>query len=244
MANRIQLGLKLLAVLLLSCAAFSLCGCVPLGVAAYVVEGQVPVPAEYDLPRQKTLVFVENYVDPDASEDDADVLERYIINDLRKHMGQIPKKGDKKAKPPLKLVDSIELYDLRTADPAKFHKMKIQEIGRALGAKQVLYVSLITMNVQQMGQADLMRGTAGARLKVINATNGETMWPQESSEGYPVGFESKLITPQENVTYEQARDTTMRTLSHDISRLFYKWKPDDEENDSDFEDPGTSSGGG
>jgi hypothetical protein len=111
--------------------------------------------------------------------------------------------------------------------------MKIQEIGRAVGAKQVIYISMDSFGVQSTGGTEMMRGLGSARVKVINCLTGQTQWPEESTGGYPVNFESKLITPQQNITYLQARDGTMRTIAVNISRLFYKWQPaNDDSNDT------------
>jgi hypothetical protein len=212
---------------------FFLGGCAEAGIAAYALVGDVPVDAEYELPRVPTLVFVENYVNPDASGDDANVLSRYIAADLKKHLGKPEKKNGKKL-PPLKLIDPMDLYNLRMADSTKFHQMEIQQIGRKLGAKQVIYVSMYSMDVQELGAADMMRGSGAARVKVVSSATGQTLWPEESSGGYPVSFESKLITPQQNTTAEQVRDKTMRRMAHEIARLFYKWNPSNEDDDIDF----------
>ena len=116
-----------------------------------------------------------------------------------------------------------------------FIRWKIQEIGRQLGAKQVLYVTLDSIGVQSTGGSEMMRGMGSARVKVINCATGQTQWPEESTGGFPVNFESKLLTPQQEVTYEQARDGTMRHFHGglSISRLFYKYNPsDDDETDT------------
>jgi hypothetical protein len=217
---------------LLAGLAMSAAGCQAAGALAYVVAGDAPVEPEYKLPRVETLVFVENYTNADVTEDDADVLSRYIVDNLKKNLNN-KKKEDKKQEIPMVFVDPLGLYDLRTADAEKFHQMKIQEIGRQLGAKQVLYVTLDSIGVQSTGGSEMMRGMGSARVKVINCATGQTQWPEESTGGFPVNFESKLITPQQEITYEQARDGTMRTMALSISRLFYKYNPsDDDETDT------------
>ena len=88
--------------LLISCLlaglAMSAAGCQAAGALAYVVAGDAPVEPEYKLPRvQETLVFVENYTNADVTEDDADVLSRYIVDNLKKKNLNNKKKEDKKS---------------------------------------------------------------------------------------------------------------------------------------------------
>lgn len=212
---------------------FAASGCTAAGAAAYVLMGDAPVDAQYILPRVSTLVLVENYTNADATQDDADVLTHYIIDDLKKHLNN-KKKEEKKKELPIVFIDPQKIYDLRTLDSRKYHRMKIQDIGRAVGARQVIYVSLDSVDVQNMGGTEIMRGVGSARVKVINTVTGQTQWPAEFTGGYPVGFQSKLVTPQENISYDQARDRTMRTTAQSISRLFYKYNPGDDDEDDDF----------
>lgn len=209
----------------------SLPGCVAAGAAAYALMGDNPVDAQYKLPHRPTLVFVENYSNPDATNDDADVLSRYIVLDLKKHLDAKKKKGEPD---PVPLIDPMAIYNLRAANPVRFHKMKIQEIGRDLHAAQIIYVSLDSLGLQSMGTSEMMHGVGSARVKVISAATGLTLWPMESSGGYPAGYQSKLITPQQDVTYDQARDQTLQAVAHSIARLFYKWNPADEPDENEM----------
>jgi hypothetical protein len=219
--------MRRLASTLLLLSLCTLAGCAAAGVAAYKVFGDTPVDPAYQLPKVPTVVLVENFQSPDATRDDADQLARNIIDDLRKK-----DKRDKKgavAVEFLPLIDPMKVYDLRSNDPVKYRKMRIQEIGRAVGAKQVLYVDLGGAGVQTMMGSDMLRGAGSARVMVVNCETGQTQWPQESGAGYPVGFESKLLRPADDITYDRVRNRTLEALAHRVGRLFYKWKPDEEE---------------
>jgi hypothetical protein len=230
----LRCGLAALTVGVLLAIPLYLSGCTEAGAVAYAVVGDIPTDAEYNLARVPTLVMVENYPNADESADDADILARYIIQNLNKNLNEKEKKKEEKKKlAPIVFVDTMKLYDLRTLDANKFHKMKIQEIGRRVGARQVVYVSLDSMSVQSIGRSEMMRGVGSARVKVVNCVSGQTLWPQESGGGYPVGFESNIVTPQQDITYHEAQDKTMRAMAKNISQLFYKHGPDDDDNNDD-----------
>jgi hypothetical protein len=208
-------------------------GCEAAGAIAYAAVGDVPVEPEYILSRVPTLIFVESYTNPDTTQDDADVLAHYVRDNLKKNLNN-RKKEEKKKEIPMVFIDPQSLYDLRTLDSDKFHHMKIEDIGRRLGAKQVIYINMNSIGVTYAGGADIMKGVGSVRVKVVSCANGQTLWPQESSAGYPVSFESKLITPQQEITYDQARDSTMRTMALNVSRLFYSYNPADDDDMDTF----------
>ena len=217
----------MIAYLVLSLLVVSVSGCAVAGVAAYILMGDAPVNPQYKLQHVPTLVFVENYSHPDSTED-ADVLSRYIIEDLKKNLN--PKKGKDNDTnvPPIKFIDPMAIYDLRTADEARFHEMKIQEIGRDVHAEQVIYITFDSLGVESVGANEMMHGMGSVRVKVVSCKTGQTLWPQESGGGYPVSYESKLMTPQQQLTFDEERDFTLRKMAHNIARLFYKWNPADE----------------
>src|SRR4051794_38460402 len=160
---------------LLAMGAFS-AGCEAVSAVSYKVRGPDFVDAQYKLDSVPTVVMVENYQDPVSVIGDSEQLARYIEADL--------KEAGKK-KPLVPLISSTKIYDLRSNEPVLYQKLKITEIGKSVGAKQVIYVELVSSNVQQMIGGDTLRGVAAARVKIVDCSNGTTKWPQEASGGFP-----------------------------------------------------------
>src|SRR5262249_7294049 len=131
-------------------------GCGAVGVAAYKLSPPPTIEAQYVLPRVPTLVMVENYHDAAATRADAETLSRFIYEDLR--AARIESKEQHKQIELAPLVDWKKIYDLRSQEPDRFNTMKITDIGRELGAEQVIYVDLIYSEVQEMMGSDMMRG--------------------------------------------------------------------------------------
>ncbi len=119
------------------CSAFPLCllsGCEIPGVLLHKAFGEVPVPAEYVPNKVATLVLVENYRSPDETVLDGDQIAHQIDDELKKE-AELP------------LIDPDKLAPMREEDPTKFRSMSCQAVGRAVGAKQVIYVDLVESSV-------------------------------------------------------------------------------------------------
>jgi hypothetical protein len=80
------------------------------------------------------LVLVENFRSGSTAELDADMLTRYLNDELTAH-NIAP------------IIEFEQLATLRTDTTKNFREMSIDAIGRTLGAKQILYVDLISSNV-------------------------------------------------------------------------------------------------
>jgi len=209
--------------LILACALLS--GCAAGGFVANKLTPPPRTDAEYTLPKKPTLVLVENYNDPSGSlRADAETLSRYIYDDLLK---QTEKKGDKQV-PVFDLVDWKKIHDLHTADPAAFQKMTIHEVGKALGAGQVIYVQLLYSDLLGSIGGDMLRGRAGVRARVVDCETGQTLWPSGTSQGEPLGFETELLRAKDGVTGMEVRDDTLQGLGKKIARLFHEWGPQDD----------------
>jgi hypothetical protein len=195
----------------------ALCGCQPAAVAIYKLRGPDPVDPVYVLEQAPTVVVVENFQQSGATMADAERIAYFIEKDL--------KSADKK--PVVPVVESEKVYDLRGREPVKYQKMKIGEIGKAVGAKQVVYVDLLGSGVQQMMGSDIMRGAAGGRVKVIDSETGATLWPVEATDGYPVQIETKIRRPSDAASPMTVREETLEKFGTAVGRLFHKWQPEE-----------------
>jgi hypothetical protein len=199
-------------------------GCAALGVAAQRLSPPPTIEAQYVLPKIPTVILVESYHDGGARIADAETLTRYVYEDLKNQAARKKGKGVEELVP---LVDWKKVYELRSADPGSYAKMKITEIGKRLGAGQVIYVDLIDSGVLEMMGNDVLRGRAAARVRVVDCETGGTKWPEGTSGGMPVGFETDLKRPAEGASYTQVREETLEKMGQKVGRLFHSWQAEE-----------------
>jgi hypothetical protein len=189
-------------------------GCMVTGAMMYKTFGPSPVPAKYTLTKEPTLILVENYRNPGAAGFDAEQIARAVGDQFTKN----------KVVP---LIDQDKLVTLREADSTQYRGMKIQDVGRALGAKQVIYVDLLESGVDVDPSQNALHGHATARVRVVDIATGKSLWPLDMTEGY------QLIT---DIPYGDA-NASLATAAHNqvvtemstaIGHLFYAWKPESE----------------
>lgn len=200
-----------LPLLLLLCAM--LCGCEIPGILLHEAIGDAPVPAQYQPKKEPTLIFVENYSSPDETRLDGDQIAHQVAEEL-----------NKRAK--LTVVDPDKLAPLREEDPAKFRAMTCQAVGRAVGAKQVIYVDLVEADVAGDLTMSVVHAHALAQVTVVDVESGNTLWPLGSTHG------TELEAKADYDLNDSGQATTMRTnmissLSSKIAKLFYSWTPED-----------------
>ena len=190
-------------------------GCELPGVILHETIGQLSVPAQYNPKKVPTLVLVENYRSPDEMQLDGDQLSHQIGDELKKE-----------AK--LELVDSDKLVPLREEDPSKFRAMTIPAIGKAVGAKQIIYVDLIESAVTGDMTQTVVHANARAQVRVVDVETGKTLWPANASHGHEL--DAKVDYDPSDSSHAMSMRTDMLTqLSSRIAKLFYKWQPDDDE---------------
>jgi hypothetical protein len=203
-----------LSVAMLSVAA----GCNVIGVFSYAAGGVMKVPAEYKLQNRPTLVLVENYGNPDLFALPADRLGRDVTTELTDIKGA-------------KFIAPEKISDLKSSDPADFGKMNIPAVGRAVGAKQVVYVNLIQFSVDAPVGGDRFIGKAEAHVKVIDSDTGRTLWPPDSSDGRVIKFETKATQDVDDTKAGIMEDQLCQTLSQKIVRLFRDSTQEEADND-------------
>jgi hypothetical protein len=196
------------------------------GVLAHKVLGPGAIDPLYVLGPEPTLVIVENYRNPVGAMADAEQVTTQVIKEIRENSAV------KDGKPPkVTLIDQDKLIELQNTRPAEYGKMKIPQIGKALGAKQVLYVDLITSGVDVTPGSELLRGRFAARVKVVDVATGQTRFPSDIPDGLPVSWESKPQRMTDEVYPAAVRERALQVGSNYIARLFYKWKPADAPDD-------------
>jgi hypothetical protein len=191
-------------------------GCDALGAIIYKTSGPAKVDAQFVLPKDPTLILVENRRNPGGGELDADEIARSVSEQLNKHE-VVP------------LVDLDRLARVRDADPEKFRSMAITSLGRAVEAKQVIYVNLIESGVESDASESSIHGKATARIRVVNSENGQTLWPTDSNTGgVELSVEIPYSSRNDPVTISAMHSAMVTRLSDSIAKLFYTWRPEDQ----------------
>jgi hypothetical protein len=201
--------------LLSSILFFTASGCVAAGVAAHKIMGPAAIEAQYVPAKEPLVVMVENYRRPSSALTDDELLSRYIEGFLRGH----------EVAP---LIESSKIRELRINRPDEFKKMSITAVGREVGAKQILYVDVVNSELESLMAGESLRGSTTVRVRVIDAETGQTRWPTDMADGYPL--EQSLSFGKTTARSEQElKQSLYVSLGDRIAKLFYKWKPDTED---------------
>ncbi|MCC6429166.1 MAG: hypothetical protein IT435_20390 [Phycisphaerales bacterium] len=151
-------------------------GCNIASAVFYVVHGpDAKIPPKFELPRDKsTVVFVDDRNSKLPSRDLREMIasatgqvlmEKGAVNDL---------------------IDSRSAIAAASKD--RFGSpMTISEIGRAVSADIVVYVTIDSFSLSRDGQT--VAPSTAMRIKVIDAITEKRLWPEEP-EGYALGVQS------------------------------------------------------
>ncbi len=194
-------------------------GCTAGGAILHTMFGAPAVDAQYTPVKQATLVLVENYQDQDASAVDGDTVARAVGDRLHDHAD-------------LDVVDPDKVALLRTDEAGHFRDLSIPAVGRAVGAKQVVYVNLVESDTSADPTGAAVHATATARVRVVDVATGNVLWPA----GQPRGTEltAKMdYDRSDSPAGANMRGQLLSQLSDEIGKLFYKWKPDTEQESND-----------
>jgi hypothetical protein len=201
------------AAVLLGVLVLGAAGCAVPGVFAYKVFGPPPVPARYTPPKtDPMLVLVENQHSGAVAIPEADELSRVIYQDLDEH----------KVAPQ---IDPSKLHDLRDRSPNLFAKMTIAEIGRTLGAKQVLYVHIDRLDLDNPAASDMVKTRMAATVKIVDTSTAMTAFPQ-SGETEPFVHETPHRRIESATNSSELKRLILREGGLEIARWFYPWKPE------------------
>jgi hypothetical protein len=209
---------QLANLLFLGCLSCWVGGCALLGAAVDKTSGPATIPAKFVPPKEPTLVLVENYRLAAGGDVDCDRLGRYISQDLTEN----------KVVP---LVDFSTLTLLRDKDPDAYRKMSIAAIGKAVGAKQVIYVSVNDYGADTPMGSDNVKLRASAKVKVVDSQTGESRWPQDLADGEALSAETEYKDRGTDTNDVAVRDDLNKSLAEKIGKLFHEWQPDSDQPD-------------
>ncbi len=206
-------GLRLHLLFLL--LGMSAAGCTAAGLAAHKIMGPPAVPAKYVPQSRPLVVLVEDYHRATGLTDD-ELLSRYVEEEIRGHVKKMP------------VVDSAKVREIRIAKPEDFKKMTVAEVGRTVGAEQVVWVAVTERTVESLLGGESLRGDVAVRVKMVDVKSGQTLWPTDMADGYPLSTGTTWGAANAG-SESELKNSLYRGLSEKIAKLFYKWKPDEEE---------------
>jgi hypothetical protein len=191
-------------------------GCNVIGLAAYRTAGPTKVPPKFKPAPTPMVVLAESYRARGIGVTDADALARYVSKQLDQN----------KVAP---VVSPETLLDYRSQAGSAYERASMASIGRAVGARQVIYVELVESKVDAAIGSNIVKGSAAAKVRVIDADTGTLLWPTESGDGYPLSVETPPFSPDKGMNEINVRDAVLRELGDRIAKLFYEWQPEDED---------------
>ena len=209
-----RLARRLLILSLLSPFALIVTGCQAIGVVADKLNPPT-VEAQYVFGiTTQVLVIAENFRAPTQSASDADRVVQLVSDELTKEEAAL-------------IVSHEKLALVRDLKPDAFSKMSVVDLGRAVGAQQVLYIDLGGVGVGAQPGSDVLRGVAQANVRIIDVATGAVVFPKDMADGVPVSFETILRRASLKSTPDAVRTQAIVGLSGRIARLFHKYYPAD-----------------
>jgi hypothetical protein len=220
-----RLARALTLVVVAAALSLQLGGCMVAGVLAYKVMGPPPIPPRFVPTREKPLlVMVENSHATHGSVPEADELTQVLRDELKDNLYKDMKEG--KDQPPIgHLVDPSSVHQLRAADPEAFKRMTVSEIGKNVGAAQIIYVTLNELAFDLPPGGEMLRLRITAAVRVVDTQTAQTVWP-DSGPGEQFHYQSpyKRITAEDN-EYTLRREV-LRQAGTEIARWFFPYKPE------------------
>ncbi|HEY8665012.1 MAG TPA: hypothetical protein VIL86_00020 [Tepidisphaeraceae bacterium] len=195
-------------------ASMLLCGCEIPGAVVYKVAGPPKVEAKFVPAQVPTLVLAENYRNPSSAALEGEALARAVQEELEAHH-VVP------------LVNSSSYFTLRAEKPAEVKAMTISQVGKAVGAKQIIYINIDRSSIEEAAGTEMLKGRMAVYVRVVDAESGETVWPKENSSGWFLKSETPYLRTGGGVNEDFIRRQMTSALSEQIARLFYKWKPEE-----------------
>jgi hypothetical protein len=202
-----------LCCLLSTVFCISLAGCNIVGAVMAKVGPPPTIKAQYVLPKQPTLILVENFHNPASLRLESDAIVRHLVGEFELH----------KMTP---VIDPSKAESLRQEKGAAYRKMPLDAIGTAVGAKQVIYVDLQHFQVTNAIASEQLTGEAEAHVRVVDDT-GTVLWPIDSAAGFPVVVKIEPDPAPTAAGDHATRNRLHAALADRVAKLFYDWKSDD-----------------
>jgi hypothetical protein len=157
------------------------------------------------------IVLVENRQNPSIVWAESEQLAAFIGADLTAHKV-------------CEVIPQVKLLDLRDKDAQAMKRMSITAIGKAVGAKQVLYVDVTSIDTPAVTGSPV-KGRLDMRVHVIDVASGNTVWPVAPNGPMPLSFESQAPLDLEPDRMVMFTENVLRGAGRSVARLFYEYDP-------------------
>ena len=128
------------------------------------------------------------------------------------------------------LVDQQTLERLKDSAPQQYPPMTIADIGRRVGARQVLYVNIWRSEIVKPAGSGQMRGHMDAVVKIVDSATGDTRWPS-NAPSEDVQITTNWTPESADTTEDDLRAQMADQMAEDIGKLFHDYHPDQEPTD-------------
>jgi hypothetical protein len=192
-----------------ACAG-TLAGCNIVGPAYLLIHGPPKTPAAYTLDKERTaVVFVD---------DRANRMPRRALRTAMAAEAERVILGQKLVKDMITGQSAIQAAE---ADP-EGQPVSIAEIGRSIGAQQVIYATIDTFTLSPDGQT--FAPSMVVRVKVLDAADGKRLWPEDRRGAtLPVQIPPKQGTAAaSSIELTRAENELATAAGLALARLFFK----------------------
>lgn len=194
---------------LLALAPLGISGCNIAGPAFYFIHGPEKIKKVHTLDKDRsTVIFID------------DRLNRVPRRALRAAIGETAEKTLMKQGVVKEMISSTSAMQAAGNDRGG-NPLPIIEIGRAVKADVVIYVTVDQFSLSRDGQS--FAPAAAVRVKVLDVSSGERAWP-EAATGHPLNVNVNVrqgIAPENNNDRFAAEDELAALLGLEIAGLFY-----------------------
>lgn len=200
-----------LAVIALGAAcALTLPGCNIVAPVVLLAHGPPRVPAAFTLPPERAVVVL---IDTTTT----NPVRPAVRNALAEHIGlELLKHGGVTT-----VIDARSAASIASMDRLG-NQMPVSEVGRAVGAEIVVHVMIESFGLTPDGQT--YTPTTSVRIKVIDATNEERLFP-EQREGQPVVITKRVSAatlPARGTEWTGAEMEFAEYAGIGIAQMFYE----------------------
>jgi hypothetical protein len=200
---------------LIAAVGAGLTGCNIVGAAYYIIHGPEKVPKQFDLPPDRpTIVFVD------------DRANRLPRRSLRQTIADTAQKTLLDSRTLTNVIDSRAALAVAAQD--RYGEPKpITEIGRAVQAELVIYVTIDEFTLSPDGQS--FAPSVSMRVKVIDVIADKRMWPTDK-EGFGMTTRTPAkpgYAPSSQAQLAQDEDGAARRAGTAIAQCFIKHQASD-----------------
>ncbi len=111
--------------------------------------------------------------------------------------------------------------------------MNISAVGKAFKARQVIYGDLVQFTIEQTLASDMVKGHAQIRVRVVEVSTGNTLWPTDVSGGESIALDTPYLHLTDGASEATVRGKLINTLAVKVGQLFYKWNSESVDENED-----------